>query len=129
MLGLAGRGSGERSTRSCDRVDSVGLAVTAPGLAVGSIDLDHSDAFATQMSGEASAIGAGALDTNHLDRPEPLQPTDELGVARTPRRERFDTEHTAIRVDRSSNMEVEVGVDPTSDLDVILYDGHGHRFR
>jgi hypothetical protein len=37
--------------------------------------------------------------------------------------------HTAVRVDRGGDVEVEVGIDPTSDLGVILYDGHGHPFR
>ena len=52
MLRLAGCGSAQRGSSRCDGVDGVGLAVAAPGLTVGSIDLDHSDAFAAQVSGE-----------------------------------------------------------------------------
>ena len=79
--------------------------------------------------GEAGAIRAGALDTNPLDRPEPLQSGNELGVAGTSGRERLNAEHAAVRVDNSRNVEVEVGVDPTGDLGVILDDGHCHPFR
>ena len=41
----------------------------------------------------------------------------------------LDAEHTAVRVDRGSDVKVEVSVDPAGDLGVILYDGHGHPFR
>ena len=129
MLCLAGCGSAQRSSSSGDGVDGVGLAVAASGLTVGSIDLDHSDAFAAQVSGEPGAVGACAFDTDAVDRPETLQPGNELGVAGASGRERLDAEHTAVRVDRGSDMELEVGVDPAGDPGVILYDGHGHPFR
>jgi hypothetical protein len=129
MLRLAGCGSAQRGSRRCDGVDRVGLAVAVTGLTVWSIDLDHSDAFAAQVSAEPGAIGAGAFDTDAVDRPETLQPGNELGVAGASGRGRFDAEHTAVRVDRGRNMELEVGVDPAGDLGVILYDGHGHHLR
>ena len=97
MLCLAGCGSAQRSSSSGDGVDGVGLAVAASGLTVGSIDLDHRDAFAAQVSGEPGAIGAGAFDTDPVDGPETLQPGNELGVAGAAGRERLDAEHTAVR--------------------------------
>jgi hypothetical protein len=129
MLRLAGRRLRERGPCRSDRIDIIGLAVTVTGLTVRSIHLHDSDALATQMTREAGAIGASALDPDPLDRPEPSQPADELGVTGTSGRERFDAEDTAIRVDGGSDVEVEVGVDPTGDLGLILYDGHCHPFR
>ncbi len=47
----------------------------------------------------------------------------------SPNRERFNPERSAVGIDRSGDMEVEVGVDPTGDQGPVLYDGHRHPFR
>ncbi len=44
-------------------------------------------------------------------------------------RERLNAESSAVGIDRSGDMEVEVGVNPTSDQGPVLYDGHRHPFR
>ena len=51
----------------------------------------------------------------------------QLGEPGCRRRERLDAEHTAVGVERGGDMDIEVGVDPTSDR-ARLYDGHGHPF-
>ena len=41
----------------------IGLAIAVPELAVGSIDLDHRDTVAAQVTGQAGAVGTGPLDS------------------------------------------------------------------
>ena len=44
------------------------------------------------------------------------------------RRERLDTEHPAVAVNHSGNVNVKVGVYPASDLTRLYDDGHRHPF-
>ena len=59
--------------------------------------------------------------------PKRVSQACKLGEPGGGRRERLDAEHTAVGVERSSDMDVEVGVDPTGDR-ARLYDGHRHPF-
>ena len=99
-------------------------------LAVGSVDLDNSNAFASEMPADAGAVRAGALDTDQADRPEARKPPHEVLVAMGGGVELLDAEHSAVGVDGGCNMEVEVGVDAAGDGDRgVLYDGHCHPFQ
>jgi hypothetical protein len=101
-----------------------------PCLAVRAVDLDHPDALARQVAGEAGAIGAGALDTDHADVTEAGQPRNQAAIAARRGLERVDTEDAAVGVDGCSDMELGVGVDTAGDGDRgVLYDGHGHPFQ
>ena len=117
----------ERRPSCLDRVDGVGLAVAAPGLTARAVNLDHRHADTAQEAGQAGPVGAGALDTDSLQRAEPDQPGVQVGEPGGRRRERLDAEHTAVAVERGGDMDIEVGVDPTGDR-ACLYDGHGHPF-
>ena len=70
--------------------------MTAPGLTVRAIDLDHLDPGAAQEAGQAGPIGAGALHPDPIERAEPAQPAVQLGEPAGGRRERLDAQHTAV---------------------------------
>lgn len=80
------------------------------------------------MARQADAIGTGSLNADSRDRPEGSEPLDEIGVAGLGRGERLDAEHAADIVDGCSDMNINVGVDPSGDRTQRLYDGHGHPF-
>ena len=73
--------AGLRGPGGADGIERVGLALPAPVLAVGAVDLDDPDTGGGDVAGQAGAIAAGALDTDQADRPEPAQPAQQPGVA------------------------------------------------
>jgi hypothetical protein len=62
---VTGRDAGglprQRGAGGGDRVDRIGLVLGPAGAPVGPVDLDQVDAFASQVAGQAGAVGAGAL--------------------------------------------------------------------
>ena len=114
----------QRTTRGFDRVDPIGLAALATLLAVRTIHLDHRHRGSGEVTGEAGPIGAGALDANTFNGPEPSHPRCQRPVSIGGRWERFDTEQTAVHVDDRSDVGVAVCVDPTHDQTRGIYDGH-----
>ena len=78
----------QRGAGRFDRVELVGLAVAAPLLSVGTIDLDHHQAPAAQMTRQAGTIRAGAFHPDPIHGTEAGKPTVQLGVAGRCRRER-----------------------------------------
>src|SRR5207245_2787523 len=73
--------AGLRGPGGADGVERVGLALPAPVLAVGAVDLDDADAGGGDIAGQAGAVAAGALDADQADGPEPAQPAQQPGVA------------------------------------------------
>jgi hypothetical protein len=61
-----------------DRVNGVGLAVTAAGAPAGPVDLDNEQALLTQPASQPRTPTPGALDTDTVDDPEVRRPRDEL---------------------------------------------------
>ena len=80
------------------------------------------------MTGQARTVRAGAFHPDPIHRPEAGQPPVQLGVTRRCRRERLDTQHPAVRVDRGRDMNIRVRIDSTRDRARALYDGHRHPF-
>ncbi len=78
--------------------------------ASGPLDLD------AQRSGIDDAavaiIGAGALDTDPIERAEAAEPGVQIGEPDRGRQERLDAERPAVGVERSGNVNVQVGVTP-----------------
>ena len=74
--------------------------------------------------GQASAIGAGALNPDPQDRAEGAQPNQQPLVARGRGSELFNAKQPADRIQGGGDMGVEVGVDPADDGPPGLYDGH-----
>ncbi len=64
-----------------DRIQRVGLALPAPVLAVGPVDLDDPDAGRGDVPGQSGAVTAGPFDPDQADRPEPAQPAEQAGVS------------------------------------------------
>ncbi len=85
-------------------------------------NLDHGDAGTAQETGQPSPVGAGALDTDPIKRAEAAQPGVQLSEPSRRRRERLDAECPAVRIERGGDVNVQMGVNPTSDL-TCLYDG------
>ena len=81
-LGHAGRCPRQCGSGSGDRVDGVGLAGPMSGLSVRSVDLDDSNAFASQVSGDAGAVGAGPFDADQVDVTECGEPRNQFGGSR-----------------------------------------------
>ena len=127
-LGHAVGPTAECRSSGLDRVDGVGLAVTTPGLTIGAINLDHLHPGAAQEAGQARPVGAGALDTDPGQRPERTQPGVQVGEPGGGRGERFDAQHATVGVQRGGDMNIEVGVHPTSDRARLYDDGHRHPF-
>ena len=119
-----------RQRRPCrfDRVELVGLAVPTTLLSVRTIDLDHHQTPTAQMARQPGAVGAGAFHPDPRRRPEPRQPRTQLAVTSRRRRERLDTQHAAVRVDRGRDMHIQMSIDSTRDQARALYDGHRHPF-
>ena len=101
--------------------------MSTASLTVRATNLDHRHALRAEVAGQPGPISAGALDTDPIDRAEAGKPGVQLGEPGRRRRERLDTEHTAIGIDRGGDMNVEMGVYPAGDL-TCLYDGHRHPF-
>jgi len=119
-----------RQRRPCrfDRVDRIRLPRPAAQLPVGAIHLNHRQPSRTQITGEAGAVRAGAFHPNLRDPTEPTQPVSQRNEPRGRRGKRSNVEHTAIRVERGSDMSIEVGIDSTRDETRRIYDGHCHPF-
>ena len=107
----------------------IGLALPVPHLPIRSVHLDHTDPAVTEMPSQPGPIGAGAFNTDLVQLAETLKPSAEIGVMASPHRERLNPESASVGVDCGGDMEVEVGVNPTSDQSPVLYDGHRHPFR
>jgi hypothetical protein len=75
------------------------------------------------MASNSGAIGTGALDTDPADRSEFAQPARQRAVTPASRRERGDTENTAVRVERRHHMGVQMRIDSARDRARRLYDG------
>ena len=56
------------------------------------------------------------------------EPTEQRVIPGRRRRERLDTQHAAVRVDRGRDMHIEMRVDSARDRARALYDGHRHPF-
>jgi hypothetical protein len=97
-----------------DGVFGVGLAAQTPAHAVGTVDFDHLDALAMEVSGQPSAIRTGALHADQDDRSEALHPRKELLVARCRRLEGLDAEQGALLVEGGRHVDVEVRIEATS---------------
>ena len=67
------------------------------------------------MTGEASPIAPRALNADQIDIAERGEPSRQAAIPGGRCRERLDTEERALVVERSSDMDVEVGVDAAGD--------------
>jgi hypothetical protein len=118
----------QRRAGRFDRVELIGLAVAAPFLTVGTVDLDHDQAPAAQMTRQPGTTRAGPFHTDSGHVTEIGEPTMQLGITGRCRRDRFNTQHTVVRVDRGRNMHIRVRVNSARDRARGLYDGHRHPF-
>ena len=80
------------------------------------------------MARQPRTIRAGAFHPDPIDRAETGQPTMQLDVTGRRRRERFDTQHATVAVDRRRDMHIGVRVHSTRHRARTLYDGHRHPF-
>jgi hypothetical protein len=71
----------QRSPGGLDGVERVGLAVIAPGLAVGPVYLDDFDAASPQEPAEPSSIGSRPFDADLGHLSEGLEPAEQRLVA------------------------------------------------
>jgi hypothetical protein len=105
-----------------------GLALPAPVLAVGTVDLDDPDAGRGDVAGQAGAVAAGPLDPGQADSPEPAQPAGQAGVAGRGDRELLHAEQSPDGIERSSDVRAGVGARAAGDSAAVFYDGHAITF-
>jgi len=79
-LGFTGGVTGLRGSCRGDRVLRVALAAPAAPLPVRAVHLDHPDAVALEVAGEAGAVAPGALNPDRLDHAERGKPGEETAV-------------------------------------------------
>ena len=92
-------------------VERIVLALLVPQLAIRAVDLEHGMTVLAQEAGQASAVGAGALDAKGADRPQGLGPGLQGLVAFAAGRDGQAAEAGAERADRHGGMGELVGVD------------------
>jgi hypothetical protein len=80
----------QRGACRFDRVELVGLAIAAPLLTVGTVDLDHHQPPTPQMTSQPGTVRAGAFHSDPIHDTEARKPAGQLDIARRSRRERFD---------------------------------------
>jgi hypothetical protein len=121
----AGGGTGQHRPAGGDRVDRVGLALPAAGLAIRPVDLDHRDGLGGQVAGQTGAVGAGALHP-HLDqRAEAAQPGQQCHVAGCGGSELRVAEQPSRAVDRGCMVGSAVGVHAAEDIQACTrHDGY-----
>jgi hypothetical protein len=97
-------------------------------LTVRAINLDHHDTLTTEMTGQPGAVRAGAFDPHPRHHTELGEPRRQLAISGWGRRERLDTQHAAVHIDRGRDMYIQMRIDTTRDQARALYDGHRHPF-
>ena len=102
-------------------VDSVGLAPTAAGLAVGAVDLQHPCPASGETARQARPVGAGPLDADGLDGPVGLHPGEQMIIALRVGGERGRSQRPSQAVHDGGHMGVLVRVDPADDGGLILW--------
>jgi hypothetical protein len=117
LFGGTGPFAGQGGLGRLDGVDRVGLALEPAGLAVRTVDLDHLDAFTAQPAGEPCSVGAGPLDPDPQQPPEPAHPGQQGGVSGYRGGELLGAQHSPDQVDHRRGVRVLMGVDSTGDLD------------
>ena len=125
--GRAARPAGLSRPGGADRVERVGLALTAAVLPVGPVHLDDPDAGRGDVAGQAGAVAAGPFDPDQAHRPEPRQPVQQTCIAGRGGRELPDAKQPADGVERGGDVRAGMGIHPAGD-GVSLYDGHSHPF-
>ena len=113
VLGDAGGASGLGGAGGGFGVDRVGLALLAPGLAVGPVDLDQCDAGHPQVHRQPRAVGPGALDPDLVQLTVGTQPLQQPGIAGRGGRELPMTQQPASRVEDRGGVGVLMRIDPT----------------
>src|SRR4029453_14203653 len=120
LSGLDGSGGGLG-------IEGVGLALAAPGLTVGSVDLDHDLGVGGQEAGEGSPVAAGALHPPDDRLSQLVGPAQQLLVAGRGGGDLDGGHRAAELVVGVGDMEIQVGVDPDGELGRVgVWDaGHG----
>ena len=109
------------------RVDRVGLALPAAGLAVGLFALEHDQAGRGGGAGQPDAVAAGALDRHRQPRSGGVvdDPGQQLGVAGAVVADRGQGDRGAVGERDLDLVGVAVGVDTDDGVDEFCQ--HGHR--
>jgi hypothetical protein len=115
-LRCPGSGTSLNSPSGGYRVGRVGLADLAASTAIRSVDLDDLQTLSGQMTGQAGAVGAGALNTDRDDIAVAGEPAKQLLIAHAAGGEGRVPEQATELVQRSDRVGVGVGVDPADDL-------------
>ena len=100
-------------------VEGVGLAVAAPGLAVGPVDLQDGLAVGGEEAGQGGAVGAGALHAPGDGLAEPARPGEQVVVAGGGGGDLDGVDAAAELVVGVGDVDVQVGVDPDGDPGVL----------
>ena len=115
---------GLRGPGGLDRVEGIGLAGLASGLAVLAVHLDDVDPCSGEEAGDAGPIGARPLHADLSDVAEGLEPGQQGRVSVGVGPEGLGAEQASDLVEGGGHVDLAVGVDATGDGARGFYDGH-----
>ena len=119
-MGSAGLGRPGR----LERVEGIGLAALAPGLAVLAVHLDDVDSCFGKEAGDARPIGPCPLHPDLSDATEGLKPAEQGRVPVGSAPKDFGAEQAPDVVEGGGHIDLAVSVDATGDSARGFYDGH-----
>jgi hypothetical protein len=109
-LGAPRAPAGLSGPRGADRIEGIGLALTAAVLPVGAIDLDDPDTSCGDITGQSGAVAAGPFDADQGNGTEPAQPAQQAGIAGRSGGELLNAEQPADRIERGGDMRIRVSI-------------------
>ena len=107
-----------------ERVEGIGLARLASGLAVRAVHFDDVNPCSGEEAGDAGPIGPGAFHPDLAEDAEGFEPGQQRRVALGIGGERFGAEQSSDLVQDGGHMDLCVGIDATGDNARGFYDGH-----
>jgi hypothetical protein len=110
-LGHAEGTSGQGGPGRFYGIERIGLSLTRPLLAVGSVDFDDDEALSTKVTGEAGSIRARAFHPDQGDLSECAHPATEQLVAGQVGGKGLHAEQSAVGVDHRRHVDICVRID------------------
>lgn len=108
--------AGQHGTSGTLGIDGIALAFLVSQLAVGSVDLQHGMTAFIEEAGQASTIGAGALDPDCPNSAQRCRPGLECLISLAAGRDGRAGQVDAERADSGNGVNVFVGVDADDDV-------------
>ena len=103
------------ASAAADRIECVVFSLGSPHGPVGPGHLEDGHAGPRQMSGNASSVATGGLDSHAQQLAVRSEPAEHRPVAGPCRGERFGTKHRTVAVHDRGGVQILVGIDAPDD--------------